>query len=97
MGMDIEKLLAKKAKLIDKEIKAVFPKKGLDNLYDGVYYVDYQSAISIGENVYGQTNNSGNAQGGNFAQSGSVGQAIENSGANPSYPNSVFVSLQNRR
>ncbi len=63
----------------------------------GKYYVDYQSAISIGENVYGQTNNSGNAQGGNFAQSGSVGQAIENSGANPSYPNSVFVSLQNRR
>jgi hypothetical protein len=63
----------------------------------GKYYVDYQNAISIGDNVYAQTNNSGNAQGGNFAQSGSIGQAIENSGANPSFPNSVFVSLQNRR
>jgi hypothetical protein len=63
----------------------------------GKYYVDYQSGITIGENVYAQTNNSGNAQGSNFAQSGSIGQAIENSGSNPSFPNSVFVSLQNRR
>jgi hypothetical protein len=63
----------------------------------GKYYVDYQSPITIGENVYSATNNSGNAQGGNFAQSGSMGQAIENSGVNPSFPNSVFTSLQNRR
>jgi hypothetical protein len=63
----------------------------------GKYYVDYQSAITIGDNVYAQTNTTGNARGGNFAQSGSIGQAIENSGANPSFPNSVFVSLQNRR
>ncbi|MCK5645051.1 MAG: hypothetical protein KAJ19_29900, partial [Gammaproteobacteria bacterium] len=63
----------------------------------GKYYVDYQSPITIGENVYSATNNSGNAQGGNFAQSGSIGQAIENSGVNPSFPNSVFTSLQNRR
>ncbi len=63
----------------------------------GKYYIDYQSAITIGDNVYAQTNSSGNARGGNFAQSGSIGQAIENSGANPSFPNSVFTSLQNRR
>jgi hypothetical protein len=63
----------------------------------GKYYIDYQSPITIGENVYSATNNSGNAQGGNFAQSGSIGQAIENSGVNPSFPNSVFTSLQNRR
>lgn len=63
----------------------------------GKYYINYQSPITIGENVYSTTNNSGNAQGGNFAQSGSIGQAIENSGVNPSFPNSVFTSLQNRR
>jgi hypothetical protein len=63
----------------------------------GKYYIDYQGAVSIGDNVYSTTNNSGNAQGSNFAQSGSIGQAIENSGSNPSFPNSVFASLQNRR
>ena len=32
-----------------------------------------------------------------FAQTGTIGQAIENSGSNPSFPNSVLVSLQQRR
>jgi len=35
---DIEKLLIDRGKLIDKEIESVFPKKGIDNLYDGIWY-----------------------------------------------------------
>ncbi len=36
--MEIEKILEEKGKLIDDEIKAVFPQKGVKNLYDAVYY-----------------------------------------------------------
>ena len=65
--------------------------------HSGKYYIDYQGSITIGDNVYSATNGSGRAIGGNFAQSGSIGQAIQSGGSNPSEPNSVYVSLQNRR
>lgn len=65
--------------------------------HSGKYYVDYQGSITIGDNIYSATNGSGRAQGGNFAQSGSIGQAIENGGSNPSQPGAVLTSLQNRR
>lgn len=63
----------------------------------GIYYVDYSAAITIGYNVYPNTAGSGDVIGAAFAQSGTIGQAIENSGSNPSFPSSVLVSLQNRR
>lgn len=63
----------------------------------GLYYVDYGAAITIGFNVYPRTAGVGDVIGAAFAQSGTLGQAIENSGSNPSYPSSVLVSLQNRR
>lgn len=63
----------------------------------GIYYVDYSAAITIGYNVYPNTAGAGDVIGAAFAQSGTLGQAIENSGSNPSYPSSVLVSLQNRR
>lgn len=63
----------------------------------GIYYVDYSAAITIGYNVYPNTSGTGDVIGAAFAQSGTLGQAIENSGSNPSYPSSVLVSLQNRR
>jgi hypothetical protein len=63
----------------------------------GIYYVDYSAAITIGYNVYPNTAGAGDVIGAAFAQSGTIGQAIENSGSNPSFPSSVLVSLQNRR
>ncbi len=63
----------------------------------GVYYVDYGAAVTIGFNVYPRTVGVGDVIGAAFAQSGTIGQAIENSGSNPSFPNSVLVSLQQRR
>ena len=63
----------------------------------GIYYIDYSAAITIGYNVYPNTAGTGDVIGAAFAQSGTLGQAIENSGSNPSYPSSVLVSLQNRR
>src|SRR3989338_5493013 len=36
--MDIEKILAEKGHYIDKELKKAFPKKGITNLYDAVWY-----------------------------------------------------------
>ena len=36
--MDIENILKEKGKLIDKEIERVFPKQGIENLNDAVYY-----------------------------------------------------------
>lgn len=63
----------------------------------GVYYIDYSAAITIGFNVYPNTAGTGDVIGAAFAQSGTLGQAIENSGSNPSFPSSVLVSLQNRR
>jgi hypothetical protein len=63
----------------------------------GIYYVDYGAAVTIGFNVYPRTAGVGDVIGANFAQSGTIGQAIENSGSNPSFPNSVLVSLQQRR
>ncbi len=38
MGVDIEALLTKKSKLIDAELAAVFPKKGIANLNDAIWY-----------------------------------------------------------
>jgi hypothetical protein len=63
----------------------------------GKYYVDYGAAITIGTNIYSNTSANGLVIGANFAQSGTIGQAIENSGSNPSFPSSVLVSLQQRR
>jgi len=63
----------------------------------GKYYVDYGAAITIGFNVYPRTAGAGDVIGAAFAQSGTIGQAIENSGSNPSFPSSVLVSLQQRR
>jgi hypothetical protein len=63
----------------------------------GIYYVNYSAAITIGYNVYPNTAGGGDIIGAAFAQSGTLGQAIENSGSNPSFPSSVLVSLQNRR
>jgi hypothetical protein len=63
----------------------------------GIYYVNYSAAITIGYNVYPNTAAGGDVIGAAFAQSGTLGQAIENSGSNPSFPGSVLVSLQNRR
>lgn len=63
----------------------------------GIYYIDYSAAITIGFNVYPNTAGTGDVIGAAFAQSGTLGQAIENSGSNPSFPSSVLVSLQNRR
>ena len=63
----------------------------------GVYYVDYGAAVTIGFNVYPRTAGAGDVISAAFAQTGTIGQAIENSGSNPSFPNSVLVSLQQRR
>ena len=63
----------------------------------GVYYVDYGAAVTIGFNVYPRTAGVGDVISAAFAQTGTIGQAIENSGSNPSFPNSVLVSLQQRR
>jgi hypothetical protein len=63
----------------------------------GKYYVDYGAAITIGTNIYSNTSANGLVIGANFAQSGTIGQAIESSGSNPSFPSSVLVSLQQRR
>ena len=63
----------------------------------GIYYVDYGAAVTIGFNVYPRTAGVGDVIGAAFAQTGTIGQAIENSGSNPSFPSSVLVSLQQRR
>ena len=63
----------------------------------GVYYVDYGAAVTIGFNVYPRAAGVGDVISAAFAQTGTIGQAIENSGSNPSFPNSVLVSLQQRR
>jgi hypothetical protein len=63
----------------------------------GIYYVDYGAAVTIGFNVYPRTAGVGDVISAAFAQTGTIGQAIENSGSNPSFPNSVLVSLQQRR
>lgn len=63
----------------------------------GVYYVDYGAAVTIGFNVYPRTAGAGDVISAAFAQTGTIGQAIENSGSNPSFPSSVLVSLQQRR
>lgn len=65
--------------------------------HSGEYYIDYSTAITIGNNVYSTTNTSGEAVSGNFAQAGTVGQAIQNSGSDPSFPNSVLVVLKQVR
>lgn len=63
----------------------------------GIYYVDYGAAVTIGFNVYPRTAGAGDVISSAFAQAGTIGQAIENSGSNPSFPSSVLVSLQQRR
>ena len=63
----------------------------------GIYYVDYGAAVTIGFNVYPRTAGVGDVISAAFAQTGTIGQAIENSGSNPSFPSSVLVSLQQRR
>lgn len=63
----------------------------------GKHYVDYGAAITIGTNIYSNTSANGLVIGAAFAQSGTIGQAIESSGSNPSFPSSVLVSLQQRR
>jgi hypothetical protein len=64
--------------------------------HHGKYYVDFSSPVIIGNSVYSTTNTTGLAISGTFSQTGTIGQAIENSGSNPSFPSSVLVSLQNK-
>ncbi len=59
----------------------------------GKYYIDYSVAVTIGDNVYSTTNTTGLAIAGNFANAGTIGKAIENSGSNPSFTGSVLVQL----
>jgi hypothetical protein len=59
----------------------------------GKYYIDYSATVTIGDNVYSTTNTTGLANAGNFANAGTIGKAIENSGSNPSFTGSVLVQL----
>ena len=59
----------------------------------GKYYINQNSTITIGNPVYARTDGSGLADGSTFAQSGSIGKAIQNSGSDPNYSASTLVML----
>lgn len=59
----------------------------------GKYFVDNSAPITIGHNIYSTTNTSGDALGAAFAQTGTVGKAIQTSGVDAVYTGSVFVQL----
>lgn len=59
----------------------------------GQYYVNHNATITIGNPVYARTDGSGLADDGTFAQSGTIGKAIQNSGSNPNYSASTLVML----